>query len=131
MNNKIDTKVKLSTLWIVIMINMIYNDIFSIMVELVNRDTLDIPGDVKILMAIAAIATNIPIFMIFLSRILGFKVNRLMNIIAGFFTIIYVVGGGDLSPHYIIVAAIEIILLIIIIITAWRWKDSSSNVSSK
>jgi len=125
MENKgnIDTKVKLSTLWIVVMVNMIYADIFSILVELVNKDTLNLPGDVKLIMAIAAIVTNIPILMIYFSRVLQYKLNRLLNIIAGFLTIIYVVGGGDLAPHYIIVGTIEVILLLIIIINSWKWKE--------
>jgi len=121
---KIDIKVKLSTLWIVVLINMIYADIYSIIVELVNKNTLDIPGDVKIVMAIAAIITNIPIMMIYLSRVLKYKANRRTNIIAGILTIIYVVGGGSLSPHYLIVATIEVILLLFIIINSWKWKNT-------
>ena len=122
MNSKLDTKTKLSLLWIVIMINMIYNDIFSIIVEMVNGNTLDIPGDVIVVMGIAAILTNIPIFMILLSRVLNYKVNRILNITAGFFTIIYIIGGGDTAPHYIIIASIETILAVIIIVTAWKWE---------
>jgi len=120
---KTDIKVKLSTLWIVVMLNMIYADIYSIMVELVNKNTLDIPGNVKTIMAVAAIVTNIPILMIYLSRVLKYEANRWANIIAGLLTIIYVVGGGDLSPHYIIVASIEIILLLIILVNSWKWHD--------
>jgi hypothetical protein len=122
----IDMKVRLSTLWIVVMINMIYADIFSIIVELVNRNTLDIPGEVKIVMTIAAVVTNIPILMIYLSRILPYKLNRLSNIIAGIFTIIYVIGGGDFAPHYIIIASIEIIVLLMIIIKSWKWTILAS-----
>jgi len=62
----IDMKVRLSTLWILVMFNMVFADIFSIMVELVNKNTLGIPGDVKTVMAIAAVVTNIPILMIYL-----------------------------------------------------------------
>ena len=105
------------------MLNMIYADIYSIMVELVNKNTLDIPGNVKTIMAVAAIVTNIPILMIYLSRVLKYEANRWANIIAGVLTIIYVVGGGDLSPHYIIVASIEIILLLIILVNSWKWHD--------
>jgi len=121
-NQKISLEVKLSTLWIVVMMNMIYADIFSIMVELVNKNTLDIPGDVKVVMAIAALVTNIPIFMIYLSRVLPYKWNRLSNLVAGVLTIVYIVGGGSSTPHYIIVATIEIILLLIIIVNSWKWK---------
>jgi len=116
-------KVILSTLWIVVMINMIFADIFTIMVELVNKNTFnDMPGDVKIMMAIAAVVTNIPIIMIYLSRVLPYKSNRLANIIVGIFTIIYVIGGGDFALHYIIIACIEVIFLLLIIIKSWRWS---------
>lgn len=118
----IDIRVRLSTLWIVVMINMIFADIFSIMIELVNGNTLNIPGDVKMVMAIAALVTNVPILMIYLSRVLSFKINRIVNMIAAVFTMIYVVGGGDFAPHYIIIASIEIILLLLIVVYAWKWK---------
>jgi hypothetical protein len=117
-------KAKLSTLWIMVMINMIFADIFTIMVELVHKNTLsELPGEVKTVMAIAAIVTNIPILMIYLSRTLPYKLNRILNIIAGIFTIIYVVGGGMLTPHYIIIASIEVILLLMIIVKSWKWTD--------
>lgn len=117
----IDMKVRLSTLWIVVLINMIFADIFSIMVELVNKSTLDISGDIKIIMAVAAVVTNVPILMIYLSRVLPYRINRLINIIAGFFTIIYVIGGGHFAPHYIIIAGVEVIILLLIIVKSWRW----------
>lgn len=119
-----EIKVKLSTLWIVIMLNMIFADILSIVVELVNKNAFDIIGDdVKTTMAIAAIINNIPILMIYFSRVLPFKANRIANIVAGFITILYVVGGGSLLPHYIIIASIEVLLLVVIIWSAWKWKD--------
>ena len=118
-----ETKSKLSIMWIVVMLNMIFADIFSIMVELVNKDTLHIPGDVKVIMAIAAIVTNIPILMIYFARVLPYKPNRWANIIAGILTIIYIVGGGDMAPHYIIIAAIEVICLLSIMVSSLKWKN--------
>ena len=123
---KLDIKARLSTLWIVVLINMIFADIFSIMVELVNGNTLNIPGDVKTIMAIAAIVTNIPILMIYFSRILEYKANRIVNIIAAIFTIIYVIGGGDTATHYLIIATIEIIFLIMIIVYSVKWKNEKN-----
>lgn len=122
--SKIDMKVILSTLWILVVLNMIFADIFSIMVELVNKNTINIPGNVKIVMAIAAVITNIPIIMIYLSRVLPYKSNRPVNIIAGIITIIYVTGGGDLTPHYIIVASVEVLFLLMIIVKSWKWTLS-------
>jgi len=102
---------------------MIFADIFSIMVEIVDKDTLEIPGNVKVIMAIAAVITNIPILMIYLSRILPYKANRVTNIIAGIFTVIYVIGGGDFAPHYIIISTIEVIILLVIIVSSWNWAN--------
>lgn len=117
-----ETKTKLSTLWIVVLFNMLFADIFSIMIEIVDGGIIDIPGNVQVIMAAAAILTSIPILMIYFSRSLPYKSNRTANIVAGIFTIIYVVGGGSLTPHYIIIASIEIILLAIIVVSAWQWR---------
>jgi hypothetical protein len=117
-----DTKVKLSTLWVVVMFNLLFADILSIIVELVDKNVLDIIGEVTTMMAIAAIITNIPILMIYFSKSLSFRPNRILNIIAPIITMIYVVGGGSWLPHYIICAAIEVIVLLIIIRTAWQWN---------
>ena len=120
----IDTRVKLSTLWIVVMVYMIFADIFSIMLELDQKGTLgEMPTEAKTMMALAAFLTSIPILMIYFARVLPYKVNRLLNIIAGIFTILYVVGGGLLLPHYVIVASVEVIALLIIIVKAWKWKN--------
>jgi hypothetical protein len=72
-------------------------------------------------MAVAAIVTSVPILMIYLSRILPYKSNRPANMIAGIFTIIYVTGGGSLTPHYLIVAGIEVVILLIIVVKSWKW----------
>jgi len=119
-----DIKIKLSTLWVVIMLNIIFADILSIMIELVNKNTLDIiGGDVNTTMAVAAIITNIPILMIYLSRALPYRANRISNIIAAFVTMLYVIGGGSLTPHYIIIATIEVMLIVVIILSAWKWTS--------
>jgi len=123
-----DKKVILSTMWIVVMFNMVFADIYSIMVELVKKNTLGgIPGDVVTVMAVAAIVTNIPIVMIYLSRVLKYKANRLVNIIAAAITILYVVGGGSTAPHYIIAAAFEVVFLLLIIWNAWKWPKPSTS----
>ncbi|MEP2057987.1 MAG: DUF6326 family protein [Maribacter litoralis] len=115
----------MSTLWIVVMLNLIFADILGIYIEFIHKNTLDgIIGEVTITMAIAAVLTNIPILMIYFSRILRYKVNRSVNIGAAILTIIYVVGGGSLLPHYLVCAAIEVIALLFIIWTAWKWINT-------
>jgi len=123
-NKTVDTRVKLSTLWIVVVVYMIFADIFSIILELDQKGTLgEMPTDAKTMMALAAFLTSIPILMIYFARVLPYKANRLLNIIAGIFTILCVVGDGLLLPHYVIVASIEVVILLIIIVKAWKWKN--------
>lgn len=119
-----DTRTKLSTFWILVILNIVIADILSIIVELVNKNTLDIFGEVKTTMAIAGILLNIPILMIFFSRLLNYKSNKIVNIIASLITLLFVIGGGSLLPHYIICASIEVIILILIIHTSWKWDGN-------
>lgn len=121
---KLDTRITLSLTWVVIMVNMIFNDIFSILVELVKGNTIDIPLEITTMMLVAGIITNIPIFMILLTYILKHRVSRRLNIGAAFFTILYVIGGGSLLPHYILIAAIEVLLSISIIVISLKWKEN-------
>ena len=124
---KIDTKVLLSTLWIVVMINMAYADILGLFIpgalEEVAKTAVSIGITIPQLMLIGAIMLEIPIAMIFLSRVLKFKVNRWANIIASVITIAYVVGGGILYPHYIFIATVEVGCMLLIIWNAWKWTN--------
>ena len=124
--NKLDVKVKLSTLWIVVMFNMAYADILSLNIPGIHEELAAFAGDTPIstLMLIGAVIIQIPVGMIFLSRILAYKINRWANITAGAFVIIFVVGGGSLIPHYIFLATVEVLCLLLVIWTAWNWSDS-------
>jgi len=119
----IKTKITLVLLWVAVLFNMLFADVFSVMVEFVKGGVIDIPGDVETLMAIAGILTNIPILMLVLSWVLSYKTNRIVNIVASVLTIIYVVGGYAPLLHYYIIASIEVILLLVIIFTAQKWKN--------
>jgi len=121
----VNIKIKLSTLWIVVMLNLIFADILSIMVQLVDQSALDIIGsDVQVTMAAAAIITNIPMLMIYFSRVLPHRINRSLNIIAAILTLLFVIGGGSTLPHYLICAGIEVLLLLFIIYSAYQWSHT-------
>jgi hypothetical protein len=129
-SEKMDTKVLLSTLWIVVMINMAYADILSLHIpgtlEEVAKTSVSTGTLIPQLMLGGAIMLEIPIVMIFLSRILKYKVNRWANIIASVITIAYVVGGGILYPHYIFIATIEVVCMLLIVWFAWKWTNPES-----
>jgi hypothetical protein len=92
----------------------------------VAKNSVSTGAPIPQLMLGGAIMLEIPIVMIFLSRILKYKVNRWANIIASVITIAYVVGGGILYPHYIFIATIEVVCMLLIVWFAWRWTNPES-----
>ena len=126
--SQVDRKVLISSLWIVVMFNMVFADILSFMIpgnleEVLTGvvDGISMSGN---LMFIAAVMLEIPIAMIVLTRVLGRKSNRILNIVAAVITILFVIGGGSLALHYILLAGIEVICMLLIIRLAWTWKDN-------
>lgn len=117
-------KETISTLWVFIMMNMLYADILSFMnPEFLKQVLTGYAGEVMItplLLLTAAIALEIPIGMIFLSRILKGNKGRWANIIAGILTIAFITAGGSIDPHYIFIGSIEVLCLLFIIVKAWK-----------
>jgi hypothetical protein len=123
---KIDRKVLLSTLWIVVMINMLKADILSLYIPGSLDEVARTAGETPItqLMLGGAIMMEISIIMIILSRILKYRANRWVNIITSIITIAFVVGGGASYPHYIFIATVEVVCLLLIIWNAWTWSST-------
>jgi hypothetical protein len=127
---KIDTKVLLSTLWIVVMINMLKADILSLYIPGAAAEVARTAGDtpIPLLMLGGAIMMEISILMILLSRVLKYGVNRWLNIITSSITIAFVIGGGVSYPHYIFIATVEVVCLLLIIWIAWKWRNVEAKV---
>lgn len=126
--NKIDRNVMLSTLWVFVMFNMLAADILSFMYPGFLKEIMTgYAGQVQIspvFLLVAAIFLEIPILMIFLSRVLPHKANRWANIIAAAVTILFVVGGGSAYPHYIFIEIMGVVAMLAIMLIAWKWSPS-------
>ena len=124
---KIDTKVLLSTLWIVVMINMLKADILSLYVPGSVDEALKTAASTGVpiaqLMFGAAILGELAILMIILSRVLKHGINRWVNIIMGIVIIAYIWFGAAWYPHYLFIASVETICLLLIIWFAWKWRN--------
>jgi len=121
-----DMRVKFSILWIFVMFNMVFADIVGFMNPGALEDIMT--GNIGIeitqgLLLVFAILLEIPIAMIVLSRVLKYSVNRWANIIAGVITILFVIGGGDISLSYLFFATVEVACMLLIIWYAWRWPN--------
>jgi TRAP-type C4-dicarboxylate transport system permease small subunit len=121
---KLETRVLLSTLWIVVMINMLKADILSLFIPGTSDELVRFAGETPIaqLMLGGAIIMEVAIVMIILSRVLPYRANRWANIIVSVLMIVFVIGGGSSYPHYIFIATVEVICLLLIIWSAWKWR---------
>ena len=120
----IDPKIKLSLLWIFVLLNMAYADILSLMDptsairEVMGGAPLPSGG-----LVLGAIVMETAIAMIILSWVLNYKVNRWVTIIIGAFNILYVARGGH-GLYYAFFATVEVAFMLLIIWFSWKWKPA-------
>ncbi len=123
-NNRveIDKRALLSTLWIFVLLNVIFRDLHEFfragMIEEIITGT---PVSEQV-MLIGGIMMEIPILMVLLSRILNYRINRWANIIIGAVTIALIIGVGSKDLDDIFFATIEVIALSAIIWLAVKWQ---------
>lgn len=124
---KIDTKTLLSTLWIVVMINILTADVLSLNIpgsaEEVAKAAASTGLSIPQLMFTGAIMNELAIVMIILSRVLKQGMNRGANIVVGIVTIAYIWAGATPYLHYTFIAAVETVCLLLIIWNAWKWRN--------
>ena len=122
---------RLSTMWVFVMLNMIFADILSFLDPsfLAEVGTGSV-GGVQIsegFLLIVAVVTEVAIAMVVLSRVLRYRANRWANVIAAGVTIAYVIVGGSLAPHYLFFATMEVACCGLIAWFAWRWPDPAGS----
>jgi hypothetical protein len=127
---KIETKVLLSTLWIIVMINMLKADILSLYIpgatQEVAKTSVSTGLSIPQLMLGGAIIGELAIGMIILSRVLKHGMNRWLNILVSIFTIAYIWLAGSSFPHYTFIAVVETICLLLILWNAWKWTEKET-----
>ena len=113
---------RISTLWIVVMLNMAFADIVGF-IQPGALQGVEGPGGVPItqgLLLVFALFIEIPIAMIFVSRILKQRANRWANTVAAVITSVFVVGGGSIElPFYAFFAAVEVACMALIVWSVW------------
>ncbi len=123
-----DRKALFSTLWIFVMFNMAFADIVGFMNPGALEDIMKGAVGFEItqeLLLVFSVLLEIPIAMIFLSRVLKYRINRWANIIASVITILFVM-VGTISLSYIFFATIEVVCMSLIVWYAWTWRNPES-----
>ncbi len=127
----IDPKVKLSLLWIFVIINMAYADILSLMdpTSIIRGIMVGDPMPAGGLMA-GAIVMETSFAMVILSWLLNYKANRWVSLLIGAFMILQIVIGGH-GLYYVFFTIVEVASILLIIWFSWKWKPAVEPVVAK
>ncbi len=118
----IDPRVKLSLLWIFVVLLMVYADIVSLLdtTSPIREVMAGAPLPAGGLMA-GAILMITSISMVVLSWVLSYKVNRWVSIIIGAYVIVHIVIGGH-GLYYVLFETVEVACILLTIWFIWKWK---------
>lgn len=122
----------LSKMWVFLSLNYILCDLLSNMEMSVLKMLLE--GNVggvpmtEGMLLFAGVSLEIPFLMVLLSTILPYKANRITNVVAASFMIVYQLGsfffGSDITLHYVFFSSVEILANAAILLIALKWKQS-------
>jgi len=123
----LETKALLSTLWIFVLLNMIFRDIHEIVTPRFLTEAMSGTYGAQVtdeLLLVGGIMVEIVIIMVILTRVLAYRANRWVNVIIGAVTIALIIYNGvtmgmDLDDMFF--AAVQIVALAFVIWTAWNW----------
>ncbi|MHA2332568.1 MAG: DUF6326 family protein [Candidatus Hodarchaeales archaeon] len=128
---KINVKIKLSALWVTMMLLYLYADVFGFYIPGYIEKIIagEAPVGSQLSLLGAAILMVIPSVMVFLSLTLKAKANRWTNIIVGIvYTVVnilvnFLIELISLEPnaYYILIAIVEAVLTALIVWYAWKW----------
>ena len=122
-------KAILSTLWVFVTVNYIFCDVLSLMYpEDLKQIMSGTVGSIQLTQRFllgTALFMELPFALILLSRVLKYKANRMVNIIAGLImTVIQIMSlfvGTASTLHYVFFSIIEIACTSFIVWYAWVW----------
>ncbi len=124
----LDPKVKLSTLWLFALLNYLYCDVVSLMDAGLLRQyltgTVNGTEMTRGFLLGASVLMEIPIAMVLLSRVLGYRENRWANIVTGgVMTLVQsaTLFVGSPSSYYLFCSAAELAATAYIVWSAWQW----------
>lgn len=124
---RLDTKIVLAGLWIVLMLLYLYCDIFSFFKsDSINRILSGFMGPFKvnqITLLTASLSMIIPAVMVFLCLIIKSSVNRWINITAGIVYTLVGIGNaiGETWIYYLVFVVIELTVTSSIVAISLKW----------
>ncbi len=130
-----DMKPKLSTLWIFVVFNILFLEFHKLLQPGFLEEVMTgFVGGVQMtqgVLLLGAIVLEIPIAMVLLSRVLKYRVNRWVNIIAGAIAIAFVIVNVSTDLDNIFFTTIVVVFLSLIVWYAWKWPNPELSPKNK
>lgn len=135
--NSMDRKVLLSTLWIFVMFNYVYADVYTLFFNpILQRESWQkfaegFAGSIPItggFVMITAVLMETAIAMVILSRILKPRASRWVNVASGAFHTAFVAWsliGTQSTAFYLFFAILEMACTLLIVWLAIKWKPTA------
>ncbi|MEO8475913.1 MAG: DUF6326 family protein [Actinomycetota bacterium] len=131
----IDTRLKISALWVATMFIFAYVDLFSLFRSDVRADLEQ--GKIFVFTVSQAylffttLYIIIPSVMIYLTLVMPRRANRIANIVLASLYLVTILGGavGEWN-YYVLGSAVEAILLALVVFHAWTWPTAGPSPSS-
>jgi len=122
-----DKRVVLSTLWVFLVVNFIYADVFGLFFDPAARtQASDLSSEAVFFFAVIMETAMV---MVFLPRVLPHAWNRWTNIGAATLHVAVLgwsLTGGGVTSFYAFFVTIEIATLLFVIGYAWSWRKESA-----
>jgi hypothetical protein len=121
-----DRRVMLSTLWVFMVLNYLYADIFGLSFDPAMKETVDMSAGAVLFFAVIM---ETSIVMVLLSRVLPERWNRRANIGAAIVHIALLAWSfteGGVTLFYGFFATVEIATMLFVIGSAWSWRKQSA-----
>ncbi len=134
-----DRRTILPLLWIFYVLNILYADVLNNMGSLATIGSSPITNELietlltPEMLLIAAFILEAAMIMIILSRVLPYKINRMLNITIAALETLTVVASlfvGESTIYYRFFASVETITSIFILWYAWRWTETTVTETS-
>lgn len=130
----LDKKTLLSVLWIFLVVNFLFCDIFTLMhapdLQRIITGVVDGVELTQGFLLAFAVLMEISMAMILLSQLLPRKANRIANMVGAIILLIihgWTLTSGEITLHYWFFSIIEMGTMIAILIVALRWNQTTQN----
>ena len=130
----IDTRLKLSALWLFILLNIIFRDIHQYALkshlEMLLTGTYNGVVVTEGLMLFGGVLVEIPIAMVLFSVLLTRRITRPMTFVAALLTTATLLATKPSDMDDVFFLVIELAAMLAIVWTAWKWQASDQKASS-